>query len=142
MIGLRVTASGWRVPMVSEPALQAWLNAVGARAVEIARKGMVEGPHTGRIYRIDGRAHQASAPYKEYPARLTGAMVGSLEHVVEPREVTVGTDVWYSEIMRWGGFNDEDVYVEPRKMSDAALKEALGNGRPPLRRWIEWRSLG
>ena len=57
---------------------------------KLAKENILKGPKTGRIYRIRGRRHQASAP-GESPANLTGNLQRS-----------VGFDVRGSDTMEFG----------------------------------------
>jgi len=56
-------------------------NIMGKEIDRERRRLILEPPKTGRIYRIRGRTHQASAP-GEAPANLTGGLVRSGDHKV------------------------------------------------------------
>ena len=57
------------------------LHEIGAENVRHVRKLIYSPPKTGRIYIINGRRHQASAP-GEAPANLTGSLAKSADYKV------------------------------------------------------------
>lgn len=95
------------------------------------RAGM-DGPHTGRVYRLrGGRLHRASVDQtrREYPAKRTGALAGSIRTTVTQAQMTIGTSKFYARFLRSG-----TIKMKRRKMSDDALKAAApvawGRKRP------------
>jgi len=59
---------------------------------------------TGRLYRIKGKSHQASAP-GETPARLSGAYSKSAGYTVRGNELEFGVSVPYGEYLEYGTKN-------------------------------------
>ena len=69
--------------------------AIGSTLQKDIRRTMTEGKKKGRIYKIRGRRHQASAP-GEAPAVFTGALRGSVGFVVGTRELKFGARAFYA----------------------------------------------
>ena len=75
---------------------------LGKITQEYNRKLIINGPKTGRIYRINGRAHQASAP-GEPPANLTGRLARSTDFAVHGwRRMTYGQSAPYAKFLENG----------------------------------------
>lgn len=64
---------------------------IGKDISRIAKRSIIEGPKTGRLYRIKGRKnlHRASAP-GEPPANLKGNLQKSVGFIVQGQELIVG----------------------------------------------------
>ena len=91
---------------------------VGRRVGEL----IVQGPKTGRVYRIRGRDHQASAP-GEAPANLTGRLAKSYNYDVHgPFQMTVGESAPYA-----GFLEDGTGKMKPRPHMIRAITETQGD---------------
>ena len=95
-----------------------------ARSAHMRMRAGMQGPHSGRTYRLAGGArHVASAPGSEYPARRSGWLMASIRTEVSMWSSTIGTNMTpYSLYMRQG---TPKGMIKRRKMSDTALKETL-----------------
>ena len=113
----------------NERNVRAFVKDVGDSTADTLKSGIMSPPKTGRRY----GAHQASAPVKEYPANETGALAGSIRKRIRPREATTGTTAMHGFWLREGTSR-----MAPRRMSDAALKEALPSCRKRMKAWAEW----
>jgi hypothetical protein len=93
--------------------------------VNTVRTGILNPPKTGRLYFLNGKLHQASAP-GEYPAELTGALREGVQYRVHTfRELVVGDTVSYGEVLEEGGISDQGFKVEARPhLQPAALSKA------------------
>lgn len=107
---------------LNRPRISGWLGTVRKEAQDIFKAGMLNGPHTGRIYRRKGRLHRASvnSAEAEYPANDTGALLSSLKTRQTKDSATIGTNVFYSRFLRTGTSR-----MQRRRMSDNAMKESL-----------------
>lgn len=81
-------------------------------------KKKLTGPRTGRIYIIDGRPHQASAP-GEPPATLSGDLRKSIMHTDvqwdgDQAFAEVGTDRPYGRRLEFGGVDSRGIRILPR----------------------------
>lgn len=90
-------------------------------------KKKLTGPRTGRIYIINGRAHQASAP-GEPPATLTGKLRQSITHTDvmwdgDNAFCEVGTSMPYGRTLEFGGVNSRGVRILPRPYFSATWLE-------------------
>lgn len=71
-------------------------------------------PKTGRIYTINGRVHQSSAP-GEAPANFTGKLARSVGYTVRGySEVTFGYGEEYGLYLEKGTEKDGSVHIKPR----------------------------
>lgn len=107
----------------------AFLKDAGESTADTLRKGIMSPPKTGRRY---GR-HQASAP-GEYPANKSGDLASGIRTRISSDEAETGTTDMHGFYLREG-----TRYMRPRKMSDAALKEALPGVRERMKAFAEWR---
>lgn len=64
-------------------------------------KALTTGKRTGRIYRINGRNHQASAP-GEIPAKLSGRLAKSVGYTVATKRLTIGEGMFYAKFLEYG----------------------------------------
>ncbi len=82
------------------------LDVIGARAVELIREELENASHSGKVYTIKGRLHQASAP-DEPPAEYSGKLAASLSYDVdgERGQVTVGSSEPYGAYLEFGTVN-------------------------------------
>lgn len=96
---------------------------------ETLRKGIMAPPKTGRMY----GSHQASAP-GEYPANKSGDLASGIRQRVARTEMEVGTTDMHGFWLRMGTKK-----MAPRKMSDAALREALPGVRDRMKAYAEWK---
>lgn len=90
-------------------------------------KKKLTGKRSGRIYIINGRAHQASAP-GEPPASLTGALRQSITHTDviwtgETASAEVGTNKEYGARLEFGGVDSRGVRILPRPYFSATWLE-------------------
>lgn len=98
-------------------------------AAETLEKGIRSPPKTGRYY----GSHRASAP-GEYPANKSGTLASGIRKRITPTEAEIGTTDMHGFYLREG-----TTRMAPRKMSDAALTEALPGIRSRMRPWAEWK---
>lgn len=106
-----------------------FLKDAGQSTEETLRKGIMGPPKTGRMY----GSHRASAP-GEYPANKSGDLASGIRQRVSSTEAEVGTTDMHGFYLRMGTRN-----MRPRKMSDAALKEALPGVRARMKAFAEWK---
>ncbi len=100
-----------------ESALYVTGKIVGNRVAQL----ITQGPKTGRVYRIRGRDHQASAP-KEPPANVTGRLVKSFNYNVHgPYEMELGESAPYA-----GFLEDGTSRIKPRPHVIRAINETQG----------------
>jgi phage gpG-like protein len=90
-------------------------------------KKKLSGPRSGRIYIVNGRPHQASAP-GEPPASMTGALRQSITHtdvIWEGFEAhaEVGSNKPYAARLEWGGVDDRGIRILPRPYFSATWEE-------------------
>ena len=100
------------------------LHEIGQEVVKEDQRLITEGPKTGRIYRIKGRDHQASAP-GEAPANLSGKLRESADYKVHSEhKMEVGEYAGYAGYLETGTSK-----MEPRphliKAVDNNQREAL-----------------
>ncbi len=84
--------------------IQRGLDAAGLGVQNTARRSIMDGPKTGRIYRISKTVeHRASAP-GEAPANRTGRLVASIVYQVDRQQlhvdITAGTE--YARHLEFG----------------------------------------
>lgn len=96
---------------------------------ETLRSRIMSPPKTGRRY----GAHQASAP-GEYPANETGTLASGIRTRITAREGTAGTTDMHGFWLRNG-----TTRMAARKMSDAAMAEALPTVRARMKIFAEWK---
>lgn len=63
------------------------------------KRGITQGPKSGRLYIINGKLHRASAP-GEYPANLTGKLKKSIDFEQDQLEMEFGADTKYAPILQ------------------------------------------
>lgn len=80
-----------------------------------------------------GHYPPASAP-GAWPNRRTSRLFGSVAGRSSQWEATIGSNMFYSIFLRMGTRK-----MARRKMSDNALREAIGPARPALRGFARWR---
>ena len=98
------------------------LHVIGDIVVRRSKQLIEEGPKTGRIYRIRGRDHQASAP-GEAPANRTGKLAKSGNYNVHgPFQMEVGESVPYA-----GFLEDGTGKIKPRPHMIRAINETQGD---------------
>lgn len=91
---------------------------VGNRVKQLIKQG----PKTGRVYRIRGANHQASAP-GEAPANLTGRLAKSYNYNVHgPFQMEVGESAPYA-----GFLEDGTRKIKPRPHMIRAINETQGD---------------
>lgn len=73
-----------RTEQITKNALRKSFYAIGKELTKEAKRSIIEGPKTGRLYRIKGRKrrHRASAP-GEPPATLSGDLQKSVDFLVQ-----------------------------------------------------------
>lgn len=75
---------------------------VGTLLRKEARRSIIQGPKTGRLYRIKGRRHRASAP-GEPPANFTGTLQKSVGFKTHgKRELEFGARAPYAAFLELG----------------------------------------
>lgn len=75
---------------------------IGKEVTQLTAKYILGPPKTGRIYIINGRPHQASAPF-ESPAELTGKLRRSINFKVSgSRQLRVGETAYYAKWLEEG----------------------------------------
>jgi hypothetical protein len=101
---------------------------IGTQLMKEARRSIIQGPKTGRVYRIKGRKrrHRASAP-GEPPANLFGNLQKSVNFEVRgSKEMIFGagndSDVKYARILELGG-NTKFATIQPRPYLIRAINE-------------------
>lgn len=105
-----------------------------ARASHFKFRSGMEASRGGRVYRLKGgRLHTASAP-GAYPARRSGALMGSIRTEVTKDQVTIGTNKFYAKFLRYGTRK-----MAKRKMSPEALREGYLMARPNLGQFARFR---
>lgn len=127
---MRLSFKPWRLRFArwNEGNVRSFLRDVGDETEKTLRSRIMSPPKTGRRY----GAHQASAP-GEYPANETGELQQSIRQRIASRDATVGTTVMHGFWLREG-----TTRMAARKMSDAALLEALPSVRARMKAWAEW----
>jgi hypothetical protein len=103
-----------------------------ANESEDAFKSGMRSRKSGRVYRIRGRSHKASAP-GEYPARETGALFRSIRTRISNRGFAIGTTKDYAIYLREGTRK-----MARRRMSDDALQEGLPIARRRMKAWARF----
>jgi HK97 gp10 family phage protein len=95
---------------------------IGKELTKEARRSIIKGPKTGRLYRIKGRKrlHRASAP-GEPPANLTGSLQKSIDFLVvgsKRLEFKAGNnDVDYAAALEFG-----TIKIKPRPFMIRAIE--------------------
>ena len=83
------------------------LHEIGMENVTYMRKLVKQGSKTGKLYRIKGRLHRASAP-GEAPANLTGSLVRSMNYKVSsPYHLEFGDEAEHGLYLEAGTRNME-----------------------------------
>ena len=123
----------WKIfrALYDRAAVRAFVQDTADSTAETLEKGMRSGTKSGFHYR--GYPNRSSAP-GEYPAVQSGVLVKSIKQRVTNTEATVGTTDIVGFWMREGTTN-----MAPRRMSDAAMKEALPGVRSRMRNWAIWK---
>jgi hypothetical protein len=121
MVDVRVTVANLPDEItIDDDAIQKWISTRLNAARNIFIRQLMRGAGGGRIYRRHGHAHQASAP-GEYPVTDRGGLAASVEwEITGDREGRLLSDLNYAAWLTTG-----TTRMAPRKMLDAALKEAL-----------------
>ena len=92
----------YRYQKKHDQALRDALNDIGSDVTDLIAKYIKGPPKTGRIYIINGRPHQASAPF-ESPAELTGTLRRSINFNVRgSRQLTIGESAYYAKWLEEG----------------------------------------
>lgn len=105
-----------------QQAIQSGLHVAGDLVGRRNRQLIRQGPKTGRIYRINGRSHQASAP-GEPPANLTGRLAKSYNYNVHgPYQMEVGQSAPYA-----GFLEDGTGRIRPRPNVIRAINDTQGD---------------
>lgn len=98
------------------------LHVIGDIVVRRVAQLIEEGPKTGRVYRLRGRDHQASAP-GEAPANRTGRLVKSGNYNVHgPFQMEVGESAPYANFLE-----DGTGRMKPRPHMIRAITETQGD---------------
>lgn len=79
--------------------IQQGLTEIGDNLVDSAQEGIKNPPATGRIYIINGRSHQSSAP-GQYPANLTGKLMKSIDSKVDSLKMEFGAEAKYAPFLQ------------------------------------------
>lgn len=92
---------------------------VGQMLVRRVQVGITSGPHSGRMY----GGHQASAP-GEYPANLSGQLLGSISYEVGSREFRVGSSGAFNRGYDYAvGLHEGTTKMAPRPYLTKAVDE-------------------
>lgn len=114
---------------VQERALHNALMDIGSDVTELIAKYILGPPKTGRIYIINGRPHQASAPF-ESPAELTGRLRRSINFSARGgRQLTIGESAPYAAALEMG---TRDNRILPRPHIIRAIKARHRSTRKTL----------
>lgn len=86
---------------------------IGKELTKEARRSIIQGPKTGRVYRVTGRKrrHRASAP-GEAPANLFGNLQKSIGFIVKG-----------SRDMEFGAGNQDVLYARRLELGDDKIKQ-------------------
>lgn len=95
----RVFAGGLHIR--SRDLLEQLLERTGKDIADDARESIRSAVGTGRIYKIRGQLHQASAP-GEVPVNLTGRLAASIGYEASRQTVRVGSTTKYGEWLETG----------------------------------------
>lgn len=107
---------------------------IGSDLVKEARRLILEGPKTGRIYIIKGVRHQASAP-GEAPANLTGLLRRSIAYQQRSGgQMAFGARTEYAP---WLELGTRDGRIAPRPYLIKAINNLQKNSREHLEREIK-----
>ena len=79
--------------------MQEGMDEIGKNLVRTAQEGIKNPPASGRIYIINGRAHQASSA-GQYPASVTGKLMNSISHEVDSLTMEFGSDSPYAPFLQ------------------------------------------
>ncbi len=111
-----------RLTELHQEAIEDGLYTVGRIVGNRVKELIKQPPKTGRVYRIRGRDHQASAP-GEAPANLTGRLVKSYNYNVHgPYDMELGESAPYA-----GFLEDGTRKIEPRPHVIRAINEKQGD---------------
>ena len=112
---------------------------IGDDVARLIAKYIISPPKTGRIYIINGRPHQASAPF-ESPAELTGRLRRSINWQVRgSRQLTIGESAYYA---KWLEEGTRDHRILPRPHIIRAIRAKHRNTRKTLMEYIEKAACG
>jgi HK97 gp10 family phage protein len=118
----RVIVGIERLTKTHQQSIEDGLHVVGKIVGNRVKELITQGPKTGRVYRIRGRDHQASAP-KEAPANLSGRLVKSFNYNVHgPYTMELGEDAEYAGFLEDGTRN-----IKPRPHVGRAVDETQGD---------------
>jgi hypothetical protein len=73
----------------------------GKHLVNTIKRDLTTGSRSGRIYRINGQDHQASAA-GEAPAKITGTLAASVQSRLNQRDLIVGEGASYARYLELG----------------------------------------
>lgn len=119
------------LPEKANASIERTMNLVAQSTAQRAKQRIRTGNRSGRVYQLDGKTHQASAP-GEPPANLSGRLATSITFTKMTNRpgsyATAGSDLAYAETLEFGGFstfNGRDVYVEERPFLLPSFEEAI-----------------
>ena len=119
----------YRYQKKHDQALRDALNDIGSDVTDLIAKYIKGPPKTGRIYIINGRPHQASAPF-ESPAELTGRLRRSINFAARGgRQLTIGESAPYAAALEMG---TRDNRILPRPHIIRAIKARHRSTRKTL----------
>lgn len=131
------------LPQIANASIARTMNFVAQSTAQRAKQKIRSGPKTGRVYRRNGRLHQASAPGQS-PADLSGALAGSITFTkmtdTPGSFATAGSNLSYATTLEFGGFSEFDgraVWVESRPFLLPAFEEAIQQAGTVLKREFE-----
>ena len=106
---------------------------MGRESVRHARGLITDKKKTGRIYLINGKKHQASAP-GEAPANLSGSLRRSVKYVVRGYlEAEFGDKIFYGKYLEEGTTNkDGSTRIAPRPHLVRTAKEKAADNQKLL----------
>ena len=108
----------------------------GIVTVRDLKRSLTTGSRSGRIYRIGGRTHQASAA-GEAPAKITGALADSAGYEVGNKMLTIGEGAKYAAYLENGtGHMAARPHLKPAVERNAA-QIGLLIGQNVLKRMIK-----
>ena len=64
-------------------------------------KGLTTGKRSGRVYRIKGKTHTASAS-GEMPAKLSGTLAKSIQYKLSTKKIELGETAFYAKFLELG----------------------------------------
>lgn len=134
---IEISFKNWRQfgPNLDRGVIVTWLGQVRRKSRTVFRRGLLRGPHTGRIYRRRGGSHRASVnrPLAEFPASDSGGLIRSIKDRQEQDRATIGTNQHYSIFLRYGTSK-----MQRRRMSQQALVEGAKDAKPSSRGWVKY----